>query len=201
MALASEKEVKQVNGSVAEDSSHADAEFSTPYLGRSVRIVDKVVNVDMNQSPHPKNQRGELGKPLFNWYNNTVSKDPLTRVTAPNHFADRRHFLSTVINQAAKGDINPRQVEVSDPAAMTRHIKAVAHYMGADVVAVAKAHPSFLYAGGRYVQDGTAKDAYEGSKPEDLVRKFPYILVATTAWDYDKLQAHRHLIGDAAYHV
>jgi len=39
--------------------------------------------------------------------------------------------LSNVINQAAKGKINPQQVEVSDPAAMTRHIKAVAHYMGA----------------------------------------------------------------------
>ncbi len=95
MALTSEKEVQQANGSVAEDGSHADTEFPTPYLGRSVRIVDKVVNVDMSQSPHPKNSRGELGKPLFNWYNNTVSKDPLTRVTAPNHFADRRHFLSS----------------------------------------------------------------------------------------------------------
>jgi len=102
MALTSEKEAQQVNGSTAEDGSHADTEFPTPYLGRSVRIVDKVVNVDMSQSPHPKNSRGELGKPLFNWYNNTVSKDPLTRVTAPNHFADRRHFLSNVINQAAK---------------------------------------------------------------------------------------------------
>src|SRR2546430_1933210 len=201
MALTSETAAKHTNGSIAEDGSHTDAEFPTPYLGRSVRIVGKVVNVDMNQSPNPKNSRGELGKPLFNWYNNTVSKDPLTRVTAPNHFADRRHFLSNVINQAAKGKINPQQVEVSDPAAMTRHIKAVAHYMGADVVAVAKAHPSFLYAGGRYVQDGTAKDAYEGSSPEELVRKLPYILVATTAWDYNKLQAHRHFIGDAAYHV
>ena len=69
------------------------------------------------------------------------------------------------------------------------------------MVAVAKAHPSSLYAGGRYVQDGTAKDAYEGHSPEEMVRKFPYILVATTAWDYDTLQAHRHMIGDASYHV
>jgi len=102
MALTSEKAVQHANGSVAEDGSHAEAEFPTPYLGRSVRIVDKVVNVDMSQSPHPKNQRGELGKPLFNWYHNTVSKDPLTRVSAPNHFADRRHFLSNVINQATQ---------------------------------------------------------------------------------------------------
>src|SRR3989442_1865801 len=168
MALTSETATKHTNGSTGEDGSHGDPEFPRPYLGRSVRIVDKVVNVDMSQSPHPKNSRGELGKPLFNWYNNTVSKDPLTRVTAPNHFADRRHFLSNVINQAAKGKVNPRQVEVSDPAAMTRHIKAVAHYMGADVVAVAKAHPSFLYACGRYLQDGTAKDAYESHSPEGM---------------------------------
>ena len=65
-------------------SAHTKADTPPPpYLGRSVRIVGPVVNVDMNQSPHPKNQRGELGKPLFNWYHNTVSKDPLTRVSAP----------------------------------------------------------------------------------------------------------------------
>jgi hypothetical protein len=76
-----------------------------------VRIVDQVVNVDMNQSPHPKNSRGELGKPLFNWYNNTVSKDPLTRVTAPNHFADQylRQLRKTAgglrdVNTAQAGD-------------------------------------------------------------------------------------------------
>jgi reductive dehalogenase len=172
-----------------------------PYLGRTVRFVGTHVNVDMNQSPHPKNQRGELGKPLFNWYRNTVSKDPLTRVSAPNHFADRRHFLTNVINRSTEGKVNARRVSVDDPAAMSRHIKTVARYMGADVVGIAKAHPSFLYAGSRYVQDGTAEDAYQQASPEELVRRFPYIIQATTAWDYRKLQAHRHQIGDAAYHV
>jgi len=181
--------------------NEADPEFPTPYLGRTVRIVGRGVNVDMNQSPHPKNQRGELGKALFNWYHNTVSRDPLTRVSAPNHFADRRNFIATVINQATQGKVNAKKVPVSDPAAMTRHIKAVARYMGADVVAIARAHPAFMYASTRYVQDGTAEDAYEDSTPEGLVRKFPFVIVATTAWDYDKLQAHRHHIGDAAYHV
>ena len=187
----------------AAPANSTSSEFPPPYLGRTVRMVGEFANVDMNQSPHPKNQRGELGKPLFNWYHNTVSKDPLTRVSAPNHFADRRHFLSTVVNQAAKGKINPQKMAVDDAAAMARHIKAVAHYMGADIVRVAKSHPAFLYAagGGRYVQDGTAKDEYSAYTPEQLARKFPYIIVATTAWDYNKLQAHRHLIGDAAYHV
>ena len=52
----------------------ASEEFPTPHLGRSVKLVGPHVNVDMNQSPHPKNQRGELGKPLFNWYRNTDRK-------------------------------------------------------------------------------------------------------------------------------
>ena len=88
-----------------------------PNLGRTVHVVGPVVNVDTNQLPHPKNQRGELGKALFNWYHNTVSKDPLTRVSAPNHNADRRNFLTTVVNRAPKGDVNPRTVPVDDPAA------------------------------------------------------------------------------------
>ncbi|HEY7165053.1 MAG TPA: reductive dehalogenase domain-containing protein [Candidatus Binatia bacterium] len=183
------------------NANAAATEFPTPYLGRSVRIVGPVANIDMNESPHPKNQRGELGKALFNWYRNTVSKDPLTRVAAPNHFADRRQFLTTVVNRPTRGKINPKKTVVDDPAAMTRHIKAVARYMGADVVAIARAHPSFMYAGNRYVQDGTAEDSYQQSTPEELVRKFPYLIVSTTAWDYEKLQAHRHRIGDAAYHV
>src|SRR5919197_105516 len=199
MAVTLEK-TKPLNGSANDNIARADLP-SPPYLGRSVRIVGPVVNVDMNQSPHPKNQRGELGKALFNWYHNMVSKDPLTRVSAPNHFADRRNFITTIINRAAKGKVNPNRVPVADPAAMTRHIKAVARYMGADVVGIARAHPSFLYAGSRYVQDGTAADAYQLDPPEELVRKFPYLIVTTTAWDYNKLQAHRHHIGDAAYHV
>jgi reductive dehalogenase len=201
MAVTMEREIAR-NRADQGKSDEASADLAAPpYLGRTVRLVGPHVNVDMKQSPHPKNARGELGKPLFNWYRNTVSKDPLTRVSAPNHFADRKHFLTNVINRSMNGKVNSRRMPVNDPAAMTRHIKAVAHYMGADVVGIAKAHPSFLYAGSRYVQDGTAEDAYQQESPASLVRKFPYIIQAVTAWDYQKLQAHRHHIGDAAYHV
>src|SRR5262244_2049626 len=138
-----------------------------PYLGRSARIVGPVANVDMNQTPHPKNSRGELGKALFNWYRNTISRDPLTRVSAPNHFADQRNFLAAVVNQAPKGQVNARQVPVPDPAVMTRHIKAVAHHMGADVVTVARAHPSFLYAASAPAKDTAARDVYQ-NRNEDV---------------------------------
>ena len=193
----------------AKPLTEAKPEFPIPFLGRSVRIVGPVVNVEMSQTPHPKNSRGELGKALFNWYRNSISRDPLTRVSGPNHFADRRHFLPAVLTQAPKGKVNARRAAVPDPVVMTRHIKAVARHMGADIVAVAQAHPSFMYGGGRPANDAPSRDAYQNRSedteqrrsPEELVRKFPYVIVATTAWDYDKLQAHRHFIGDAAYHV
>src|SRR5215217_6308023 len=70
-----------------------------PNLGRTVRVVGPVEPVETSQLPHPKNARGELGKALFNWWHNTVSKDPLTRVSAPNHFADGRHFLTNVVGK------------------------------------------------------------------------------------------------------
>src|SRR5436309_5298807 len=171
-----------------------------PDLGRTARVVGPVMHVDMNQSPHPKRDRGELGRALWNHGHNTISSDPLTRVGS-NHNADRRNYFTNVVNRATKGKVSPNRVPVDDPAAMTRHIKAIAQYMGADITTVARAHPSMMYGGARYTQDGTASDAYEATCPEDLVEKFPYLLVVTNAWDYDTLQAHRHHIGDASYHV
>src|SRR5437879_11740492 len=53
----------------------------------------------------------------------------------------------------------------------------------------------------RDVYQNRTEDVYQGRTPEQMAQRYPYIIVATTAWDYDKLQAHRHYIGDAAYHV
>jgi reductive dehalogenase len=93
-------------------------------------------------------------------------------------------------------------VRVDDPAVMARHIKRVSRHLGADLVGIAPTHPSFLYASGeRYVQDGAAVDEYLHLTPEELARRFPFVIVSTTAWDYRTLQAHRHVIGDASYHV
>src|SRR5205823_175969 len=106
------------------------------------------------------------------------------------------------LNKAPKGDVSPDRVEVTDPEAMSEHIKRVAKYMGADVVGIAQAHPTMMYGGGRYSEDGTTTvAASEQEGPEELCRRYPYLIVASQAWDYDKLQAHRHFIGDAAYHV
>ena len=56
-----------VNGTQQRDGLEGEAvtsapAFSTPYLGRTVRIVGPVANVDPKQLPHPMNQRGELAR-------------------------------------------------------------------------------------------------------------------------------------------
>src|SRR5438093_12883327 len=85
--------------------------------------------------------------------------------------------------------------------ARTRHINRVIVFLGADLGRLAPAHPTMLTAG-RISDEGTAEGG--GGEPEpldEMCRKYPYVIVATTAWDYDKIQAHRHHIGDAAYHT
>src|SRR5215208_3415087 len=79
-----------------------------PNYGRTAEVVGPVINVNTEQMPHPKTIRGELGKAAFNWYRNTVSKDPLTRVTSSSHCADKRNFLTSVMGDSVKGKINDR---------------------------------------------------------------------------------------------
>ena len=64
-----------------------------PYLGRSVRIVGDWKSVDVEQTPHNKNNRGELGKALFYYRQNRVPPDPLNRIQTAALSNDRRNTL------------------------------------------------------------------------------------------------------------
>ncbi len=174
-----------------------------PYLGRSARIVGDWKSVDASETPHEKNTRGELGQPLFNWYFNRVGSEPIARISYPSSSADRRNTLQGVVTRAGQGDVSPQKIGVADPLALTQHIKRVAEFFGADVVRIAQVHPSMLYSGSRYPDDGSgAADARGGANrdSEEVARDFPYAICLCTSWDYDMIQAHRHHVGDYAYH-
>jgi len=194
-----------------------------PNYGRTAEVVGPVINVNTEQMPHPKTIRGELGKAAFNWYRNTVSKDPLTRVTSSSHCADKRNFLTSVMGDSVKGKINDRRVEVNDPAAMARHIKRVSKHLGSNLVGIARTHPAMLYASGQRYQENeggaldTSTDQHvtlvdnsmgrdnrpddiKKLSPEQVAERYPFVIISTTAWDYKTLQAHRHILGDASYH-
>jgi len=177
-----------------------DTEFGVPDLGRTVRVVGTVINVDREETPHPKVRRGEVGKALFNYTRNSVAVDPLGRTNSPFRSRDAGNFFTTALGQAPNGTMNPVRTPVDDPAAMTRHIKRVGRYLGADIVGIGKAHPALLYGGGSLDDGGyTLAGATDAESPQELCRKYPYVIVTPVAWDYALAQAHRHHIGDAAY--
>jgi len=174
-----------------------------PYLGRSARVVGTWESVDAATTPHEKNKRGELGKPLFNWYFNRTAKDPLARIAFPQSSADRRNTLQAAVGRAPRGGVNPDKMEVTDARALSRHIKRVARFFGADVVGIAGVHPSMLFSGSRAPDDGSGSHEGGGgpkASPTEMASTYPFAICLCTAWDYNMIQAHRHHIGDHAYH-
>jgi len=172
-----------------------------PYFGRTARVVGDWQSVDAAGTPHEKNKRGELGKPLYNWYLNRTANDPLARTAFPQSAADKRNTLQSVVSSAPKGSINPDKIEATDPQVLSQHIKKVAEYFGAHVVGIAELHPSMVYSGNRHVDDVLVANETDGSNiqdPKDLVAKYPYAICMSTAWDINMIQAHRHHIGDQA---
>lgn len=183
-------------------NGHKASPPESPYLGRSARVVGPWESVDAATTPHEKNKRGELGKPLFNWYFNRTPKDPLARISFPQSAADRRHTLQNAVRRAPHGTVNPDRIEVTDPKALTRHIKRVARHFGADVVGITAVHPSMIYSGSRAPDDGTGGQEGGGpaAPPTEMAGKYPFAICLCTSWDYNLIQAHRHHIGDHAYH-
>jgi len=165
----------------AEYDPAADTEFPPPDLGRTVRVVGTVVNVDPEDTPHPKVRRGEVGKALFNYLRNTVAVDPLGR-TNSTRARDQRNYFTAMLRQTATGTVNPIQTRVDDPAAMSRHIKRVGRYFGADIVGIGKAHPALLYGGGAMndQSDGVVGHPAADS-PDELCRKYPFVIVTPVA--------------------
>ena len=107
-----------------------------------------------------------------------------------------------MIAHAPRGKVNPDKVGVTDPKALTAHVKRVAKYLGASDVGVVKVHPSFLYSEGRYPDDGTGTNVntQEAATAAQTAERYPYAIALVYAWDYEMSKAHRHRIGDAAYH-
>jgi reductive dehalogenase len=177
-----------------------DLDFPPPNLGPSVHVVGTVVNVHPDETPHPKVRRGDMGKVLFDYGRNTISADPIAR-TNSNRCRDKGNVFTDVLRRAPQGKVNPDKTEVLDPKLMSRHIKNVGKYFGADIVGIGRAHPALLYAGGTLRDTGFIVDAEDGptESPAELCKKYPYVIVTPVAWDYELAKAHRHHIGDAAY--
>src|SRR5258708_9445199 len=152
-----------------------DTSFPPPDLGRTVHVVDTVVNVHPDETQLPSVRRGDMGKALFNYGRNMVSADPIAR-TNSNRARDKHNYFTDLLRKAPSGKVNPRQTPVPDPAVMSHHIKRVGKYFGADIVGIGRAHPALLYAGGSLLDNGflLEGEAGESGRPAELGRKDPF---------------------------
>lgn len=197
------REIENPEQSLPERDSYdprRDLDFPPPNLGPSVHVVGPVVNVHPEETPHPRVRRGEMGKVLFNYGRNVVSNDPLAR-TNSNRCRDKGNVFTDVLRRGPSGAFNPSRTRVDDRKKMSEHITRVAKHFGADIVGIGLSHPALLYAGGTLRDTGFIVDAEDGphETPQELCRKYPYVITTPVAWDYELGRAHRHHIGDAAY--
>jgi hypothetical protein len=99
------------------------------------------------------------------------TKDPLW-----DHFiycapADPKNNLTPALQGAPEGRIYPVKTEVADPHTMSRHIKELGRWFGADLVGIAALQPAHLQPGG---QSDT---------------QYPFAVVCAIAADYDPKEA------------
>jgi hypothetical protein len=66
---------------------------------------------------------------------------------------------------------------------MSRHIKELAQWFGADLVGIAALQPAHMRAGGQSNAGGSITE--ETERPEHSARQYPFAVVCTIATDYD----------------
>lgn len=162
---------------------------------RTVRIVGPQERVDERDTPHPRMRRGELGQRLQR-LRTTPSKDPFRHITRANNATDHRNCFSWVMGNIPDGAVNPDRTEVPDPVAMSKKIKGVARFLGANVVGITYLDQAYVYS---HRDGGSAARGEKAGEEIDLPHRFAICL--GTAGDYNMYRANPSRISDAEYSV
>ena len=114
---------------------------------RTYRIVGPQRQIDERETPHPRADRGELGERLRTWHKTRFGEDAFRRVFGGGgRDADSNNSLQDIMRQVPEGKVNPKQIPVTDPAAMARKIKEIARFFGADVVGITYLDQAYVYS-------------------------------------------------------
>jgi len=98
-------------------------------------------------------------------------RDPLWDHFINRAPADPKNNLTPALQGAPEGRMYPVKTEVSDPHTMSRHLKELAQWFGADLVGIVALPPAHIPPGG----------------PSDA--PYPFAVVCTIATDYDPREA------------
>jgi epoxyqueuosine reductase len=114
-------------------------------------------------------------------------RDPLWDHFIYRALADPKNNLTPALHGAPEGRIYPVKTEVSDPHTMSRQIKELAQWFGADLVGIAALQPAHLQPGGQ--SDAEARGSEDTGPPENSARQFSFAVVCAIATDYDPREA------------
>jgi hypothetical protein len=111
------------------------------------------------------------------------TKDPLWEHFIYRAPADPKNNLTPALQGAPEGRIYPLKTEVSDPHTMSRQIKELAQWFGADLVGIAALQPAHMPPS----RQSAAGDSSTGETepPENSARQYPFAVVCAIATDYD----------------
>jgi hypothetical protein len=123
---------------------------------------------------------------LSRWFTGG-SRDPLWDHFINRTPADPKNNLTPALQGAPEGRIYPVKTEVSDPQTMSRQIKELAQWFGADLVGIAALQPAYLQPGGQSDAAGGSKEVTE--RTQDSARQYPFAVVCAIATDYDPQEA------------
>jgi reductive dehalogenase len=162
---------------------------------RSYRIVGPQRKIDERETPHPRVDRGELGQKLRDWRKNRFGEDPFKRIfggggSEGNPYNSLQHIMGSV----PEGPVNPKRTPVDDPVKMTRNIKEIAKFFGADVVGVSYLDQAYVYS--HSAKNNPAAGTKAGD-PINLPHKFAICLGFES--DYEKFLTNNSRISDAEY--
>ena len=128
-----------------------------------------------------------LGRWLLDRWLKGGSRDPLWDHFIYHAPADPKNNLAPALQGAPEGRIYPVKTEVSDPHTMSRYIKELARWFGADLVGIAALQPNHMQPGSR--SDAGGNRIEETERLENSARQYLFAVVCTIAAAYDPREA------------
>ncbi len=160
---------------------------------RTFRIVGELGRVDERRTPHPMMERGEFGERARRWRHGPAN-DPFVRIFNSGRATDPWNAMATLFTEAPEGKVNPVATPVPDPAKMSRQIKEVARFFGADAVGIALLDQAYVYT---HRARGSQAEGTKAGDPVTLDHK--YAICMGLAGDNDRYVAGPSSISDAEY--
>lgn len=158
------------------------------FLG-STEIVGKMERFDQREVAFTRLGQGKLGEQVKNrWM--SESPDPFWRILYA--YTRKENSLVWHLRRAVNGPVKPEQVPVGSPEDASERIKAVARYLGADLVGIAELRQEYVYS-----HRGRNTDLEDGTFGDEIVNNHKYAVVIGFVMQYEKINQSNSYAADA----